>query len=78
MCIAKTKEFVYYHPLKACLPKEIAMMTFWCQRTLQADFKLAIGRYFGGSLDSLWELCGSRIPDDVYPLFYEELFNRYE
>ena len=24
MCIAKTKEFVYYHPVKACLPKEIS------------------------------------------------------
>ncbi|KAK2554876.1 hypothetical protein P5673_023542 [Acropora cervicornis] len=23
MCIAKSKEFVYYHPLKACVPKEI-------------------------------------------------------
>ena len=43
MYVAKTKEFVYYHPLKACLPKEInhdeLLMSENTTRRLQASHR---------------------------------------
>ena len=69
--LPKWKNLFITSHLRLVCQRKVAMVTFWCQRTLQANFKLPIGRYFGGSLDSPCELCGSRIPDDVYSLFYE-------
>lgn len=54
MCTAKTKEFVYYHPLKACLPKEITrdelIISANTRSRLQASHREVIWREFGLSL----------------------------
>ena len=54
MCIAKTKEFVYYHPLKACLPKEIShddlLMSENTTSRLQASHREVFWREFGFTL----------------------------
>ena len=51
MCIAKTKEFVYYHPLKACLPKEITrdelIILATTSSRLEASYGEVIWREFG-------------------------------
>lgn len=51
MCIAKTKEFVYYHPLKACLPKEIIrdelIISANTRSRLEASHRKVIWREFG-------------------------------
>ena len=54
MCIAKTKEFVYYHPLKACLPKESShgdlLMSENTTSRLQASHREVFWREFGFTL----------------------------
>ena len=53
MCIAKSKEFVYYHPLKACVPKEIKSDNLISLRTrdlLLDSHRELLWREFGLSL----------------------------
>ena len=54
MCIAKRKEFVYYHPLKAYLPKEIShddlLMSGNTTGRLQASHREVFWREFGFTL----------------------------
>ena len=54
MCIAKTKEFVYYHPLKACVPKEISRDDLLI--SAQTRSKLAQSHH-----DLLWREFGLRL-----------------
>ena len=76
--LPKRKNLFITTHLRPCLPKEISHddlpMSGNTTRRLQASHL----EVFWRELDSLCELCGSRIPDNVDPLFYEELFNRYE
>ena len=59
MCIAKTKEFVYYHPLKACLPKESShgdlLMSENTTSRLQASHREVFWREFGFTLWTVWK-----------------------
>lgn len=54
MCIAKTKEFLYYHPLKACLPKEITrdevLISANARSRLAACHREVLWREFGLTL----------------------------
>ena len=54
MCIAKTKEFVNYRPLKACLPKEITrdelIISVNTRSRLETSHREVIWREFGLSL----------------------------
>ena len=54
MCIAKTKEFVHYHPLKTCLPKEIShddlLVSENTTSRLQASHREVFWREFGFTL----------------------------
>ena len=51
---SQTKEFVYYHPLQACLPKEITrdelIISAKTRSRLEASHREVIWREFGLSL----------------------------